>query len=371
MQNFMKTKHTMDKIREEFEDIDFDIQHGLSRAISNLGKNKYPNIQLNSDESISIFDDANNLDQDLMKLEYNSLTELLEEELKTKNYKKIDEKFDVLKKLRHKDTNLLEYKINLTPRVFDNILKSISTAYFYKGENSILNLYENKIPDTKETIKLFPVQSIDDNYIIRAAGCQLIEMPSIQLLKLMQNLLGRENVGELNANFHWIPKPLEEKFGIWRNDIFSTINKIFKDNNLSIDDKTINRSSDVFIFQTPNQDSKVKIDNIDDEKKRFYLKYGNIGEEELSQCKSLEVDTGYFLENLLNTLKERKSRFEKNENTSERSKELFNKLENTIGIFENIINDIKKESPNENLNLKNLKEEDKSQEKYSLSKNIS
>jgi hypothetical protein len=277
--------HNLNNLYKEFRDIDFDIKDGLSTAISNIGKNSYPYIKLNHDESISIFDNLDLLNEKLAKLEDKTFTELLKIKAQEKDINIIQNKDNqVFKKIEHKETNLMEYKINLTPKDFGSILKSVSHATFYQGDLSILNLYEHNIPSSQETIKCFPIYKADENlYIPQVAGCQGVEMPSIQILKLLQEYFGKEEIGELNPNFHWLPKSLE-KLGIDRGTIKITINEILKKEDLFIGKDFKGKEMQCDGIKKPSEDSKCKITDINEEKEYFYLKYGNIGENELKNC---------------------------------------------------------------------------------------
>ena len=335
----------MENLYKKFKALDFDIMYGMSKAIQNIGKNQYPYVRLNHDESISFFDESDNLNENLMKLEFDIFPEILKEKAKEKRFNIIENTFNqVLEKFDHEDTGLVEYKINLSPRNLDSILKDISNAYFYKGDNNILNLYENEIPDITKTIKLFPVYDIgDDKYAIRAAGCQMIEMPSVQLLKLMQDFLGKEKIGELNSNFHWIPKPLEN-FGFDRS-IISDAMIVALEKEKSLTDNAFFTDEGIKGDARKSKSSHplIKIMPMNEESKNFYLKYGNIGEKELDQCESLEVDTKFFLKVIKDAFIEKQKGFEKwfKESGSKNAKDDLEKIKKGINYLNQTIENLK------------------------------
>lgn len=114
---------------------------------------------------------------------------------------------------RYEKTDLLECRINLAPEQIERLFRK-SDSYNYRGEGSILKLrkgYQSK----EGVIRLAPAAKVDEqHYAYRAEGCQISEIPTVQLLHLLPNFSGIQSlyfIGEvLNVsgwlggyNFQW------------------------------------------------------------------------------------------------------------------------------------------------------------------------
>ena len=179
-----------------------------------------------------------------------------------------------------------EYRINITPEQLDSILK-LSVAYSYRGNNGVLRLRK---PFTIKpgVIYLFPVYPLPDShsFIIRAVGCQKVEMPAIQLLHLLPDYNDKQEY------FHWVPNEVSQKLCLERYNITGVSDALLLEQNMI-------KKADADIINSPkNPCGLVRIVPMDEVASNFYAMYGNIGQSELKQCQSLEVDALTYLKQL-------------------------------------------------------------------------
>ncbi|MDX2083703.1 MAG: hypothetical protein SFV53_06945 [Rickettsiales bacterium] len=195
--------------------------------------------------------------------------------------------------------DMIEYRINLSPQNFDSILKLNPFYTGYRNEGSILKL-NREFSVQEGWIRLFPVFKINaEDFLIQAAGCQLYEMPTLQLMHLLPNY-ENEILPKHQAQgfyFHWVPKEVEEALLLNRSNISNIITKIFSDNGLVIDGgKTLGENPQNIKIADSSKINSLRIVKIDQDAQDFYLMYGNNSAEELRNCLALEVETLSFLQ---------------------------------------------------------------------------
>jgi len=195
----------------------------------------------------------------------------------------------------------VQYKFNLNPEHLDAIFKLID-MYAYRGEASIMKL-DTSFSMKEGVIRLYPVQILDDHtMVLRAAGCQMSEMPSAQLLHLLPDYDGVEK------HFHWIHEEVRNQLSLDTGEIESIINKIFENENMLTGRRIYFQSDGSYILNQPRLNSDIKLVDCDPDTIRFYSLYGNCSETELLSCRSLEISTELFLNYALHALEERLAR---------------------------------------------------------------
>ncbi|NNM59478.1 MAG: hypothetical protein HKM04_06635 [Legionellales bacterium] len=145
--------------------------------------------------------------------------------------------------------DVTEYQFNISPESFDVILKLAGDTYFYRGENSVLKL-NKKFTAKPGKISLFPVLAVnDEENLVRAAGCQLIELLAVQLLHLLPDYNGEEEY------FHWVPKKVEDDLQLGRFNIIFILNNFFQDNSML-------KTMGVAMFKMEIDPIKIPLNNI-------------------------------------------------------------------------------------------------------------
>jgi hypothetical protein len=291
----------------------------ISASVNGKG---YPYAKLNSDRSISFFspdeeneffnDEENEYRKTELKNNHNNFREIISSSYMTEQLEYYTNEFGfkiigdkgILETIHHQDSNLFEHKINLSPENLDTILKLNDFYKGYRYGGGILKL--TKDFTLKEgSIYTFPVfcfdgENSEKNMMIRADGCQIYEMPTVQLLRLLPDFeKGVDDVG-----FHWIPEKVEDDLSLGQTDFSKILENIFSKNKISSKEKIrwgIFGSDDghsnliLIVPDSLNENSPIKICEMDENAKNFYSLYGNVGFEELENCQSLEIDTFSFL----------------------------------------------------------------------------
>lgn len=274
----------------------------LVESVANAKLNKYPYAKLNEDGSISFFTesgiDGKYASRDYIAKQLEYVADKLD--INTQHGRK------VLEFNTHADSGLGEYRFNVAPKDLDAILKLNPKYRGYRNDGNILNLASE--PKVKEgSIMLLPLFALDDkfeNSIIRSAGCQLFEIPSLQLMRLLPNyeteILPRHE--KEGFRFHWIPKEVQEGLLIDRVELTEILKAIFARNKISADGFEHDAGAEYLSVSDASQLNSVKIVEMDDVAKDFYTMYGNASQEEYASCHSLEVRTSDFLEEIGNCL---------------------------------------------------------------------
>lgn len=219
---------------------------------------------------------------------------------------------NLLERIEYPEAMIVEYKFNLSPENFDALLKLNSQYSGYRENKGILEL-RHPIAIKPGAILLFPVYSPEEGIsIVRCAGCQTLEIFSIQLFQLLREA-APEREFKLNPSApHMILHAMETYLGLTRSDLENILGKVLENASmLSKSERksfTIQATEGDFIVSNPvPSESLVKMLDINDENTSLlYLKYGNIGAHELSSCKSVEADTLQFLETVLAYLNNKK-----------------------------------------------------------------
>lgn len=291
-----------------------DLVESITKTVENRRTGKYPIAHLNSDNSVSLLTEKHS-DKLYYQGDYQHYDDsdliayYMQQEFVTKQLELWRERFgfeiiggqQLVEKTEHAAIDLAEYKINLSPQNLDSILKLDGYYIGYNKHASILNL--NRQFNLKEgRIMLFPVWPIDEGkriYSIRAAGCQLNEMPTLQLMKLLPNY--KTEIQPLHEKrgfeFHHVPAEVTQALNIERN--FSAfLQEFMGKRGIDIFSESIEERSNVFnenaresFFEIVGENRDVHIVEIDETAKSFYAMYGNSSEEELGSCLSFEVDS--------------------------------------------------------------------------------
>jgi len=194
-----------------------EISRAISQAIINRNLNKYPYAHLNDDNSISLFIDKDIQDNTFGVNANEHLRNLLPQSsiINQLEFQCLDHGFDIMGKdilTTEEHLDNIEYKINITPNNLDSILKLNPIYAGYRNDGSVLRLNKELLLK-KDSIMLFPVYQINDTeFNVRAAGCQLYEMPTLQLMGLLPNYKSEILPTHQKAGFrfHWIPKEVGE-----------------------------------------------------------------------------------------------------------------------------------------------------------------
>lgn len=175
---------------------------------------------------------------------------------------------------------------------------------------------------------LFPVATIDDKYSFGSAGCQIEEVPSIQLLHLLPDFDGRDGY------FHWVPEKVAQDLSLDRGDFASILTKICSDHNMLEEGKRIGEEYYGDFILNPSGTNLVRIVPMDENSKRFYQKYGNLSGEELDNCKSVEINTEDFLEYATDRLKKKLEGRKKDDYYKEKPEEIAKIEKGIINVAE-------------------------------------
>ena len=212
-----------------------ELVEALREAVVNKMKDlgQYPVAHLNDDNSISFFAASSPVSQSLhagFTTDY--IVKQLEHQSLERGFQTIAGK-RVLEVSDHLDA--IEYRINLSPYNLDSILKSNPKYNGYRGSVGILSLTRDFTPDAG-VINLFPVITLEeDQFMVQAAGCQLYELPSLQLMRSLPNYeseIAPRHRRE-GFNFHWNIDEVVAGLGLNRYSIADILNKIFIENQAS------------------------------------------------------------------------------------------------------------------------------------------
>ena len=221
---------------------------GVMLSIENRERLKYPFVKLNADNSVSFFIDESKPEapsgEEKPKDAQQEFSEKLNEAYILEQLEFCHEQLG-LKKINDEQPfftkkppvhGMVEYQFNISPEVFDSLLK-LQIFYFYRAENSILKL-SRKLTLTPGQINLFPVFPISTSeLLVRAAGCQLTELLTVQLLYLMPDYDGKER------SFHWVPDKVGEDLQFNSSDVTNLLNGIFEQHRML-------KSTDVILIET-------------------------------------------------------------------------------------------------------------------------
>lgn len=278
---------------------------------------KYPQVVLNKDNSVSlIFLDENafnNIDKYRQEevLEEIKLQDFLQQDYVIEQFKFQAQK-NGLKILDEKDQPLeiipsldcVECRLNFSPDDLDVIMKMNDKYTGYRNEGSILKLNKDFVMP-EGAIRIFPVFAIDESagsFSVQAAGCQVSEMPTIQLMRLLPNYES-EIAPDRKANggyFHWVPDEIKDGLLLRSSDVSKVLNKIFSDNGIFVNDRGDQRAfsqyPDLLTIQDASKQKDVRIVAMDNDSKDFYAMYGNCSVAELTNCKSVEIKTSALLQ---------------------------------------------------------------------------
>ncbi len=271
----------------------------IIEAVKNREVGKYPYVQLNEDGSVSFFIDEMEMQKGNQNFQdaigKSHITEQLEYQALKHGFEKQNKEDFIQTKSTESLYGIKEYRINLSPENLDSILKMNPTYMGYRGENSLLKL-TRPFSLKPGVVRLFPVAPLGEgNFIPQIAGCQTIEVPTVQLLHLLPNYANGQGSSH---HLHWIPKEVENELKLNRSDVTEIMRKIFADNHISVTENggEFHTDPDFLKLDGAALDGKVYIAEMDQDSKNFYAMYGNSSMEELNYCKSVEVDSLYFLQ---------------------------------------------------------------------------
>jgi hypothetical protein len=284
--------------------------NSICEAVAN--KDKYPCALLNDDNSISFFVSTDPVKDPSSFGSYcKDFTNSIEEGYFVKHLELlsiqreggfIGEKFFEEKPNTLGD--VIEYKFNISAENLDSILKLNPTYSSYRSqgkEGSILKLVKD-FSLKPGSIMLWPLQSVDEegkSFSVRAVGCQAMELPTLQLMKLLPNYESKilPSHKKNGLGFHWVPEEVEEGLMIDRTSLRKVLEKIFQDSDLEL---TYDDKEEFYPEELKFNDSAkrhgVKVVSMDENAQHFYALYGNIGKKELSESFSLEVKAMTFFE---------------------------------------------------------------------------
>lgn len=297
-----------------------DFVKGIVTTVTNKTQSlpNYPVAKLNSNGSLSIFlskcADPDCKNSECPACSLNNSDPRFAEAFKQKyiidqldyfrvkqGFQKIDDK-PFMTVVSYPETDLIEYRFNISAENLDSLLKLNPTYSGYSFQHGILRLYK-QFTSQPGVIFAFPVAPVSENeFIVRAAGCQLIEMPSVQLLHYMPHYRGPDKP------FHWMPTEVEKMLMLDRNSIEFIIKNILSDQKMLLDRSLFTAENDdtIPIFAPGRQQDAVRIVDMNEKSMDFYLLYGNCSKEELENFKSLEISTLVFFEYTKKYLEEKR-----------------------------------------------------------------
>jgi hypothetical protein len=209
-----------------------DFVKGVLLSVENRAKSTYPLAKLNKDQSVSFIleeaEDSSQIDSPEQQFSKDLHEPYIIEQLnfccEKLGLAKVNSNESFLIKKQH-PYHIVEYQFNISPQVFDSLLK-LQSDYSYRGENNLLKLYK-KFTLTPGKIALFPVSPLsDEENLVRAAGCQLVELFTIQLLHLLPDYDGEEKY------FHWVPEKVAEDLQLDSTNVMSLLNTVFENNQM-------------------------------------------------------------------------------------------------------------------------------------------
>lgn len=288
----------------------WELIDGMKASVNNRPLNQLPLAKVNKDDSVSLLlhhcsdtscpycPSARTFENALKDPE---LIEQLEYHRERLGIPLTEGADSLVTSIEHGSVDMVEYRINISPEHLDTLLK-LSPAYGYRGEASILKL-RNNMTLKPDTICLFPVSPVGEHWAIRTAGCQTSEIPTVQLLHLLPGFDGIERY------FHWEPKEVNEHLGVDRGTIESIYNQLFKEQKmLSEDDRKfyLQEQEGSHLLASPTDSGDLRIVDMTTEARQIYLTYGNIGVDEIDECKSVEISTSDFLKRIKTFLEKQK-----------------------------------------------------------------
>ncbi len=270
-----------------------DLVNAIIASVKNRELNKYPYVTRNADNSISFFvsrdfdEDVGNYNREFQNLiGQKHIVNQLEYQIYKKGFKTIDNRIAV-ETTYHDIDDIDEYRINLSAENFDSILKLNPTYVGYRNEGGLLKLVKD-FSLKKGAIRMFPAFPIDQesgHYAVQAAGCNVYEMPTVQLMHLLPNCTTKSNY------FHWIPEEVEKRLGIDRSSFPEIFHKLFNENGNAISFKDGDEGMRELKINNNSEANPIKIVPMDDDSKWFYALYGNTSMEEAGLCCSVEIST--------------------------------------------------------------------------------
>ncbi len=262
-------------------------------------KSQYPILYINSDQSISLFSDR---DEDKIFFEGSDFGVIAEKIKRHQDFNSIEFDKEFLLLSNHTD-GLKEYRFCVKLEDMDAILRNDDLYNGYKANGSIMRLAGDFVLK-KDRIRLFPVnilkdkQSDNEILFIAAIGCQITEMPSIQMIRLMPDFSKKMKV------FHRVPEALISK-GIDASVITEAIRAILLDAGMAEgmevkDFFRYTQGGEVLFANIPLPQSFCYLEEISDDDMAFYSTYSNLSKAEMleSNCKHLEVNTLAFLKQI-------------------------------------------------------------------------
>lgn len=291
-----------------------EIAEVMILAVRNRDRKEFPFMQKNGDGSVSLF-----LSDETFEPKY--LDENFREKMKSEDVPqqlqyqahehgaKIIGDGNLLEIKVHEDTNLTEYKFNISAENLDSIMMKNHYYLGYRSENSLLKLTKN-FTMKDGVIRLFPALISEDKIFVQAAGCQVFEMPTVQLLHALPDyeseILPRHR--QEGNSFHWMPKEVEEALHLDRDNFAKILDSVFSSNGIS---STFAKSDDDasidLAISDPSKLHSIAMVKMDEEAKTFYAMCGNISVEDLEGCLSVEVDLIELLASIRGNLESDKS----------------------------------------------------------------
>lgn len=265
--------------------------NGITASVGNRTAQQFPLARLNEDDSITFCIDRENEDKiSVFEQKFNEtyIIEQLQSHLVgelVKGKTQLIEKGDY-----NPTTKLIEYWVNVTPEQLDDILKNNSRYQGYRNENGLIKLRKEYTPKPG-VIRLFPVLPMDEAGVMMlamASGCQIYEMPTVQLRYLLPEYDGKER------SFHWIPDQVREQLSVEQWTIDALYKSFFEQQGLwqKQEERISLIPQDIVLESKPGA---VRIVEMDENSRRFYQLYSNCGDSQLQHCKSVEIDTAAFL----------------------------------------------------------------------------
>lgn len=301
----------------------YEFAQAIAEGVRNKDLHKYPLARSNSvDNSVSFFISTEidekpgsyglRHNQDFIRdIRAGYFVEQLKFQSRQMGFKTVGGK-DFLEVKPSELGDVTEYKFNISAENFDSILQLNPTYSGYRNEGSILKLVKD-FSLKPGSIMLWPLHSLDDEgkvFHVMAAGCQTMELPTVQLMKLLPNyeseILPRHK--ESGSGFHWIPEEVESGLLMDRSSLPKVLKKIFLDNGVKVTQRGSDFGEDPDILQIEDGAKMhgVRVVPMDGNAQDFYALYGNIAKKELGHCVSLEVKAMTFfkaIEGYLNELK--------------------------------------------------------------------
>ncbi len=289
----------------------FMLSELISLGIRNRKLGEYPFAKLNEDNSISFFTESefsgNPRSAELAPTER---IKMIKEDFVTEQLRYQARKFkfpiigdgDILeiKEGEGAASDVIEYKLNLSPRDLDAILMQNDgyRGYRNSGGESVLSLCKN-FTMKDGAIMLFPafMTEEDRELLVQAAGCQYCEMPSLQLMHLLPNYkreIAPRHERE-GLSFHWLPGEVADALCLDRTDILQIILKILSDNGIAVSENGDESIPKALRIEDGDKLKTLRVVEIDQSSRDFYSLYGNLSEEALVSLKSVEVGTDTFL----------------------------------------------------------------------------